>query len=277
MWKRTRTVTSSTFARKRNEGCRNLPIKLERSIRPETVLVSVMHGNNEIGTVQPIDELSAVCRSRGVLMHTDAVATAGQIPVNVDELGVDLLSLSAPSLRGPKGAGALYIRGSTRVMPLIHGGIQERGRRAGTENVPGIIGFGKAAELAVQELEENGARLMLDMARHLNKGPVHLKDVANREGISVKYLEQIITPLKKKNLIYSIQGPKGGYVLARPPEEITFAEIVETLESSISLVDCLDNPENCDRIQICPTRDIWEQVGNAMYRELKKVTLADKL
>ncbi|MDZ7832023.1 MAG: cysteine desulfurase family protein [Desulfobacterales bacterium] len=135
------------------------PEKLERSIRPETVLVSVMHGNNEIGTVQPIDELSAVCRSRGVLMHTDAVATAGQIPVNVDELNVDLLSLSAPSLRGSKGVGALYIRGSTRVMPLIHGGIQERGRRAGTENVPGIIGFGKAAELAVQELEENAAGL----------------------------------------------------------------------------------------------------------------------
>ncbi|MDZ7832024.1 MAG: Rrf2 family transcriptional regulator [Desulfobacterales bacterium] len=122
-----------------------------------------------------------------------------------------------------------------------------------------------------------GARLMLDMARHLNKGPVHLKDVANREGISVKYLEQIIIPLKKKSLVYSIQGPKGGYVLSRPPGEINFAEIVETLERSISLVDCLDNPENCDRIQICPTRDVWEQARDAMYRELKKVTLADKL
>ncbi len=135
------------------------PEKLEESIRPETVLVSIMHGNNEIGTVQPLEELSAVCKSKGVLLHSDAVATAGQIPVKVDELGVDLLSLSAASLWGPKGVGALYIRGSTRVMPLIHGGIQERGRRAGTENVPGIIGFGKAAELAAEELEENAARL----------------------------------------------------------------------------------------------------------------------
>ncbi len=122
-----------------------------------------------------------------------------------------------------------------------------------------------------------GARLMLDLARHFRDGPVHLKDVADREGISVKYLEQIIIPLKKGNLVSSIQGPKGGYVLARPPEEITFARIVETLESSTSLVDCLDHPETCDRIRTCPTRDIWEQARDAMYRELQRFTLADRL
>ncbi|MCF8107306.1 MAG: cysteine desulfurase [Desulfohalobiaceae bacterium] len=131
------------------------PDRLERAIRPETVLVSIMHGNNEIGTLQPLSELAAVCKSKGVLFHSDAVATAGLIPVDVSRLEVDLLSLSAAQLRGPKGVGALYVRGNTRVMPLIHGGIQERGRRAGTENVPGIIGFGTAAELASKELRKN--------------------------------------------------------------------------------------------------------------------------
>jgi cysteine desulfurase len=135
------------------------PDTLEKAIRPETVLVSIMHSNNEIGTIQDITKLSEVCRSSGVLFHTDAVASGGSVPLDVDALGVDLLSLSAGPLQGPKGAGALYIRGNTRVMPLIHGGIQERGRRAGTENVPGIIGMGKAAELAKKELAENAAKI----------------------------------------------------------------------------------------------------------------------
>jgi len=135
------------------------PERLKKAIRPETVLVSIMHGNNEVGTIQSLSELSAICKSKRIPFHTDAVATAGIIPVDVEELGVDLLSFSAAQLRGPKGVGALYVRGNTRVMPLIHGGIQERGRRAGTENVPGIIGFGTAAELASQELESNATRV----------------------------------------------------------------------------------------------------------------------
>ncbi len=128
------------------------PGSLLGAIRPETILVSIMHANNEIGTIQPISELSAVCREKGVAFHTDAVATAGNIPVDVEELGVDLLSLSGASFGAPKGAGALYFRDNVRLMPLIHGGIQETGRRAGTENVPAIVGLGKASELAVKEL-----------------------------------------------------------------------------------------------------------------------------
>ena len=135
------------------------PETLKKAIRPETVLVSIMHANNEIGTIQDLAQLSEVCGSSGVLFHTDAVASAGSVPLDMDALGVDLLSMSAGSLRGPKGVGALYIRGNTRVMPLIHGGIQERGRRAGTENVPGIIGMGKAAELAKKELDGNVAKI----------------------------------------------------------------------------------------------------------------------
>lgn len=137
------------------------PERLSRAIRSDTILVSIMHANNEIGTIQPISELSAICREKGVLFHTDAVASVGNIPVDVNELNVDLLSLSGVSIGAPKGIGALYFRDNLRLMPLIHGGIQESGRRGGTENVPGIVGFGKASELAVEEL--------FDKINHLKK------------------------------------------------------------------------------------------------------------
>jgi len=132
------------------------PERLAGTIRPETILVSIMHANNEIGTIEPISELAAICREKGVIFHTDAVASVGNIPVDVNELDVDLLSLSGVSLGAPKGVGALYFRKKVRIMPLIHGGIQESGRRAGTENVPAIAGLGRASELAVQELSEKG-------------------------------------------------------------------------------------------------------------------------
>ena len=128
------------------------PERLLNAIRPETILATIMHGNNEIGTIEPISELSTICREKGILFHTDAVATVGNIPVDVNELDVDMLSLSGISLGAPKGIGALYFRDKLRLMPLIHGGIQERGRRGGTENVPAIVGLGKASELALEEL-----------------------------------------------------------------------------------------------------------------------------
>ncbi len=130
------------------------PERLLDAIRPETVLATIMHGNNEIGSIEPISELSTICREKGILFHTDAVATVGNIPVDVNELGVDMLSLSGISLGAPKGIGALYFREKLRLMPLIHGGIQERGRRGGTENVPAIVGLGKASELALEELTD---------------------------------------------------------------------------------------------------------------------------
>jgi len=130
------------------------PERLAKVIRPETVLVSIMHANTEIGTIEPISELATICKDNDVVFHTDAVASVGNIDVDVNELKTDLLSLSGPSLGAPKGIGALYFNKKIRLMPLIHGGIQESGRRAGTENVPGIVGFGKAAELAKKELPE---------------------------------------------------------------------------------------------------------------------------
>ena len=124
------------------------PEDVRKSIREDTVLVSIMHANNEVGTIQPIKEIAKVTKEKGVVFHTDAVATAGVIPVDAKELGVDALSLAGNQFYGPKGVGALWIRKGVRIMPLLDGGVQEGGRRAGTENVPAIIGLGKAAELA---------------------------------------------------------------------------------------------------------------------------------
>ena len=132
------------------------PERLRNAITPETILVSIMHANNEIGTIQPIAELGSICREKGVFFHTDAVASVGNVKVDVNELNVDLLSLSGASLGAPKGIGALYFAKNMRLMPLIHGGIQESGRRAGTENVPGIVGLGVAAEIAREEVAEKG-------------------------------------------------------------------------------------------------------------------------
>ena len=145
------------------------PGRLVKAIRPDTILVSIMHANNEIGTIQPMAELSAICKNNGVIFHTDAVASVGQIRVDINELNVDLLSLSGTSLGAPKGTGALYFNKKIRLMPLIHGGIQENGRRGGTENVPGIVGLGKAAELAQKELPQKEIHLR-GLRNHLTTG-----------------------------------------------------------------------------------------------------------
>src|SRR5437764_116314 len=135
------------------------PEDVERAIRPHTVLISVMHANNELGTIQPLEEIGRMARERGITFHSDAVQSAGKIPVDVRQLGLDLLSLSAHKLYGPKGVGALYVRKGTALRPLLYGGHHERDRRPGTENVPGIVGLGKAASLARERLDEEAARL----------------------------------------------------------------------------------------------------------------------
>ncbi len=135
------------------------PDDLRRAIRPDTVLVSIMSANNETGVVQPIRELAGICRERGVLFHTDAVQSFGKVPVDVNLWGVDLLSIAAHKFYGPKGVGALFLRRGVKLTPLLHGGSHENERRAGTENVPGIVGLAKAAELAVAKMEAESARL----------------------------------------------------------------------------------------------------------------------
>lgn len=132
---------------------------LKAAIRPTTILVSVMFANNEIGTIEPIKEIGTICKEKGIYFHTDAVQAVGHVKIDVNDMNIDFLSLSGHKLGAPKGIGALYIRKGCKIKNLIHGGQQERGRRAGTENVIGIVGLGKAIELAMQEMDEVSARL----------------------------------------------------------------------------------------------------------------------
>ncbi len=135
------------------------PEDVLKSLRPDTILVSIMHANGEVGTLQPIKEIAKITRERKIPFHTDAVATCGSIPVNVKDLGVDALSLASNQFYGPKGGAALWVRRGVRIVPLLDGGIQEGGRRAGTEDVPAIIGMGKAAEIALKELSKRMTQL----------------------------------------------------------------------------------------------------------------------
>ena len=147
-----------TFVRVGSDGIVD-PADVERAIRPETILVTVMHANNELGSIQPLEEIGRMARERDIYFHTDAVQSVGKIPVDVEKLGVDLLSLSAHKLHGPKGVGALYVRKGTILRPLLYGGHSERDRRPGTENVAGIVGLGMAAELAREPLAGEAARV----------------------------------------------------------------------------------------------------------------------
>ncbi|MFC2020611.1 cysteine desulfurase NifS [Chloroflexota bacterium] len=175
------------------------PDDVRKAITNKTILISVMQANNEVGTIEPIAELAGIAREARIYFHTDAVQAVGHIPLDVNELGVDLLSISAHKLYGPKGVGALYVRKGTRLIPFIHGGGQERGLRAGTENVPGIVGFSRAVELARQEINEeaerltslrdrliNGLQERIDHVR-LNGHPV--KRLPNNVNVSVEYVE----------------------------------------------------------------------------------------
>lgn len=135
------------------------PEDIRRALRPETLLITVMHANNELGTVQPIEEIGCIAREANVYFHCDAVQSAGKLPLDVESLGADLLSISAHKIYGPKGAGALYVRSGTPIEPLFRGGHAERDRRPGTENVPGIVGLGEAARLAAQKMAGDAGRI----------------------------------------------------------------------------------------------------------------------
>jgi cysteine desulfurase len=175
------------------------PDDVRNAITPKTILITIMMANNEIGTIQPIAEISKIAREAGVYLHTDAVQTACHLPINVDELGVDMLSMSAHKFYGPKGVGALYIRKGTRLVSFMHGGGQERNRRASTENVPGIVGMGKAVELAMDEMDTEATRITR-LRDKLIKGlfdridPLRLnghpqKRLPNNVNISIAFVE----------------------------------------------------------------------------------------
>ena len=154
------------------------PDDVRAALRPETVLITIMHANNELGTIQPLAEISKIAREAGAIFHTDGVQSAGKIPTAVDELGVDFFSLSAHKLYGPKGAGALYMRKGVEFEPIQFGGSHERSLRPGTENVPGIVGLGAAAELALKSLEKDGPRLA-ELRDRLERGVLERVELAN--------------------------------------------------------------------------------------------------
>ncbi|HEY77960.1 MAG TPA: cysteine desulfurase NifS [Dehalococcoidia bacterium] len=175
------------------------PEDVRKAINNRTILISIMHANNEVGTVEPISPIGEIAREAGVYFHSDAVQTVGHIPVDVNKLGVDLLSVSAHKLYGPKGVGALYIRKGTKPASLMHGGEQERQLRAGTHNVPGIVGLGKAAEIAQQEINEEAARLtglrdrlingILERIDHVRLNGHPSSRLPNNVNISVDFVE----------------------------------------------------------------------------------------
>ena len=175
------------------------PGDVKKAITGKTILISVMQASNEVGTVEPIAEIGRIAKEAGIYFHTDAVQAVGHIPVDVNELGVDLLSMSAHKLYGPKGVGALYIRKGTKLIPFMHGGEQERRRRASTENIPGIVGFGKAVELAQQEISEEAERLaylrdqlikgLLERIDHTRLNGHPIMRLPNNVNVSVDFVE----------------------------------------------------------------------------------------
>jgi cysteine desulfurase len=175
------------------------PQDVKKVITDKTILISIIHANNEVGTIEPISEIGEIAKEAGVYFHTDAVQAVGHIPVNVDKLKVDLLSISAHKLYGPKGVGALYIRKGTKLAPLMHGGGQEKMRRAGTENVPAIVGLGKAVELAWQEMDKEAERLaglrdelikgLMEKVDHVQLNGHPTRRLPNNIHVSVDFVE----------------------------------------------------------------------------------------
>ncbi|SHI18107.1 cysteine desulfurase NifS [Desulfosporosinus lacus] len=174
--------------------------EVRKAIRPDTILITVMHANNEVGSIQPIAEIGKLAKEHGIVFHVDAVQSLGKIPINVEEMNVDLLTVSGHKIYGPKGVGALYVRKGVRIVPLIHGGGQERKRRSGTENMPGIIGFGKACELAGQRMADDAEKqiklrdkLMNGIVERIEyvkvNGPVGEKRLPNNVNVSIRYVE----------------------------------------------------------------------------------------
>lgn len=173
--------------------------QLQKAITPETILITIMFANNEIGTIEPVKEIGMIAREHGILFHTDAVQAFGQVPIDVDEMNIDMLSSSAHKINGPKGIGCLYIRKGVKIRSFIHGGAQERKRRAGTENVPGIVGYGTAARIAAetmkertkkeQELRDYFIRRVLEEVPYVRLNGDPVKRLPNNANFSFRFIE----------------------------------------------------------------------------------------
>ncbi|MEM3044282.1 MAG: cysteine desulfurase family protein [Candidatus Bathyarchaeia archaeon] len=184
--------------------------RLEEEVRPDTILISVMHANNEVGTIQPIEEIGEIAERNGVCLHTDAVQTMGKLPIDVEKLKVSLLSISAHKIYGPKGVGALYVKDGVKIRPILHGGGHEGALRSGTENVPGIVGLSFAAETAVREMDET-VRKMRSLRDQLIKGILEQVPGSSLTGHPVKRLPN--------NAHFCFQGVEGESLILTLNEE----------------------------------------------------------
>ncbi|WP_082093171.1 cysteine desulfurase NifS [Methanosarcina siciliae] len=236
------------------------PEDLKNSIRDDTILISIMLANNEIGTIQPVEELGKIARENRIYFHTDAVQAVGHIPVDVKKMNIDLLSLSGHKFEGPKGCGAFYIRRGTKIEALLHGGAQERKRRAGTENVPSIVGLGKAIELAVDEMEgtnksllEMRERLIENLLQipktHLNGHPA--ERLANNVNVTFEYIEgeSLLLLLNAKG-IFASTGSACNSTSLEPSHVLTACGVPqEIVHGSLRLsLGRMNTQEDVDRV-----------------------------
>ncbi|AKB78457.1 Cysteine desulfurase [Methanosarcina horonobensis HB-1 = JCM 15518] len=236
------------------------PEDLRNAIRDDTILISLMLANNEIGTIQPVEEIGRIAREKRICFHTDAVQAIGHVPIDVKKMNIDLLSLSGHKFGGPKGCGALYIRKGTKIESLLHGGAQERKRRAGTENVPAIVGLGKAIELAIDELEEEN-KTLLEMRERLIEGllkipKTHLNGhpterLANNVNVTFEYIEgeSLLLLLNAKG-IFASTGSACNSTSLEPSHVLTACGVPhEIVHGSLRLsLGRMNTPEEVERV-----------------------------
>lgn len=234
------------------------PKEVEKAITRETILVSIMHANNEIGTLEPIAEIGRITREKGIPFHCDAVASAGVVPIDVEEMGVDLLSMAANQFYGPSGVGALYIRPKTRIWPLLDGGVQENNKRSGTQNMVGIVGMGKAAELATKEMPQRTEhflkfkKALIDGLGSIDEIFINghpTKSLPNLVSVSVSYVEgeSMMIMLDEEGICISTRSAcaagalQASHVLLSIGRD--FATAQGTLVFSIGITNNLDEVE----------------------------------
>ncbi|RKZ20042.1 IscS subfamily cysteine desulfurase [bacterium] len=244
-------------------GCID-PRKVQDALRPDTALVSLMTAQNEIGTIQPVAEVGRICKARGILLHSDAAQAVGRIPVDVDELGVDLLSISAHKMHGPKGVGALWIRSRdprVTIEPLLYGGGQERGLRPGTLNVPGIVGFGEACRIAAEVLPDESARLRLLRDSLLD----HL--VGELDGV---HLNGVREPRLPGSLNVSVEGVPAHRLLGALTElAVSSSSACSSVDSEPSeILRALGRPDDLARASL--------RIGLGRFNTEEEITFAGR-